>query len=252
MLHPSSDITYHHDVKMYSRDETVNAVLRFYHEVIRHPYLNDDILIVPPPNGWDSINIQGKNEVVLDLLRHLPYLQPERQYERLLVHWETIPTCYSDDREFYPLPAHCVYLTRSLDREGTSLILDTNEGTITEFSHTGSHITVPYEEYEALHEAEKWKAHRTIPITEFLNSWTRKYERLVWMLVPNPIGQPMTGRFYSRAETRAGEEELVQQEKLARWDIEDNINNHDDENESELDREQRRTRVRERKHVAVG
>ncbi|KAI0139055.1 hypothetical protein F4776DRAFT_617889 [Hypoxylon sp. NC0597] len=241
--------------EMYSRDRTTGAVLRFYQEVIRHPYLNCNVLIVPPPNGWNSINIQRKNQTVLDLLRHLPYLRPEKQYERLLVHWETIPICYCDNKndwEIYPLPAYCVYLTHSLDREGTSLILDTNEGTIIEFSHIGSHITVPYEEYEALPDADKWKAHRTSPIAEFLDSWTRRYEKLVWMIVPNPISQPTTGRFYSRAETSAEEEELVRQEKLTPWHFQDDISHHGDENESELDREQRRTRVRERKHVAVG
>ncbi|KAI1501197.1 hypothetical protein F5X99DRAFT_211344 [Biscogniauxia marginata] len=153
---------------MYSRSETVNAVLRFYREIIRHPYLNNSTLIIPPPNGWNSINIQGGNETVLDLLRHLSYLRPESPSEQLLVHWETIPVCYADNpntQEIHPLPAHCVYLTHSVDRE------------------------------------------------ELLDSWTRRYAKLVWMSVPNPIGVPMTGRFYSRAESRT-EEELVQQRQL--------------------------------------
>ncbi|KAI1141795.1 hypothetical protein F5Y05DRAFT_273875 [Hypoxylon sp. FL0543] len=239
---------------MYSRDETVNAVLRFYQEVIRHPYLNDDALIVPPPNGRNSINIQGKNETVLDLLRHLPYLRPESQYERVLIHWETAPVCYADNQnnqEIYSLPDHCIYLTHSVDREGTSLILDTNEGTITEYTHTGSHITVSDEEYEALPDAEKWRAHRTSPITELLDSWTRRYEKLVWMLVPDPIGQPATGRFYNRAETDAEELELLREGQLKPWCHRDDTRPpHDGGDESELDKEQPEARRRQRKHVA--
>ncbi|KAI1370490.1 hypothetical protein F4677DRAFT_438352 [Hypoxylon crocopeplum] len=237
---------------MYSRDETVDAVLRFYHQVVRHPYLNDNALIVPPPNGWKSIDVQGKNETVLDLLRFLPYLRSDKPFERLLIHWETIPICYFDSQvhqEIYILPVHCVYLTRSVDREGTSLILDTNEGTITEFSHTGSHIVVPHDEYEALPEPEKWKAHRTSPVTELLDTWARRYEKLVWMLAPNPIGQPITGRFYSRAESRVEEEELVKQGQLEPWYPQDDTNHHDD-NESDLDRGQREARGIARKHAA--
>ncbi|KAI1407236.1 hypothetical protein F5Y13DRAFT_133565 [Hypoxylon sp. FL1857] len=238
---------------MYSRDDTARAVLRFYQEVIRHPYLNDNALIIPPPTGWDSIKIQGKNETVLDLLRHLPYLRSENQYRRLLVHWETVPVCYPDtqnSQEVYPLPAYCVYLTHSVDREGTSLILDTNKGTTTEYTHTGSHIIVSCEEYDALPESDKWKVHRTSPITEFFDSWTRKYEKLVWMLVPNPIGQPTTGRFYSRAETRVEEEELVEQGLPEPWHPVDDTSGNDHGDESELDREHRKTRARARKHAA--
>ncbi|KAF2968553.1 hypothetical protein GQX73_g5049 [Xylaria multiplex] len=131
----------------------------------------------------------GKNETVLDTLRYLPYLRSNSQSYRLLVYWETIPIRYRDDtgsQEIYPLLSHCVYHNRSADREGINLILDTIEGTITEFSHVGYHITIPHEDYEALPEAEKWKAHRTSPITELLDSWTR------WMLVPNPIDTDMS------------------------------------------------------------
>lgn len=143
---------------MYSRDETVKAVLKFYQQIVRHPYLEDNVLIVPSLNGWDSINVHGKTETVLDLLRYLPYIRAADPFKRILIHWETVPICYSDNQSsegIYPLPAHCIYFTRSVDREGTSLILDTEEGTMIEFSPVGSHITIPREEYEAFPDAEK-------------------------------------------------------------------------------------------------
>ncbi|KZV81332.1 hypothetical protein EXIGLDRAFT_613040 [Exidia glandulosa HHB12029] len=241
---------------LYSRDDTVNAVLQFYEQIIRHPHLDDSALVLPPPTGWDSItNVDGKNETVLDLLRHLPYLRPQGPYERLLVNYETIPVLHTDSHDrlgedVYPLPAHCVYLTHSVDHLGTSLILDTNEGTITEFSHAGSHLTVPYEEYEALPETEKWKAHRTLPAAELLARWAERYDKLVWMLVPNPVRQPTTGRFYSRAEFELEEEDLVQQGLLNSWHAQDDDSNVD-EDEDELDSQQRRARNAARKHVEV-
>jgi hypothetical protein len=130
------------------------------------------------------------------------------------------------------------------------LILNTDEGTVTEFCQVGSHITVPYEEYEALPEVEKWMAHRTTPIKKFFENWTKKYEKLVWMLVPNPIGRPVTGRFYNRAVSSPEEEILVRQEQLESLHVQDDDSSgHDDREDSELDREQRRERQRERKQA---
>lgn len=95
-----------------------------------------------------------------------------------------------------------------MDRDGTALILDTNDGIITDMGPR-SHIEVPYEEYDVLPLAEKWTKHRKTPIKEFLDAWTERYKKIVWMLVPNPVGRPMSGRFYSRAERPAVEEELL-------------------------------------------
>ncbi|KAK6069976.1 hypothetical protein SCUP234_10391 [Seiridium cupressi] len=236
---------------MYSRDETVKAVLEFYQEIVRHPYLNDSALVVPPPKGWDGINVAGKNETVLDLLRHLPYIRLEKSIEQPLIHWETIPICYSggtNRQEFYTIPPHCIYFAHSVDREGTSLILDTDKGTITEFSHTGENIVIPYEEYEALNEAEKWTAFRSTPTTEFFNTWTTMYEKLVWMLVPGPIGQPVTGNFYSRAENRTQEKRLAQQMYLEPWYPQGTTAR--DTGESAFDNAQGDEGARHRKHVA--
>ncbi|KAJ8127572.1 hypothetical protein O1611_g6065 [Lasiodiplodia mahajangana] len=240
------------DSVMYSHNESIKCIQDFYREILRHPYLNEDALVTAPTNGWDITNVPEKNETVIDLLRHLPYMRSGNQYRRLLIHWETIPICYCDNahfQEIYALPSHCVYLTQSVDREGTNLILDTADGTITEYSHVGYHITVPNEEYEALLEAERWRVHRTTPVTEFFEAWRRKFERLVWMLVPNPIGQPATGRFYSRGTSDFEDEALVLQTQLQPWHPRDDPAGNDDE--SEFDREQREARNRERKHTAA-
>lgn len=47
-----------------------------------------------------------------------------------------------------PIAIRLHVLTKSVDREGYNLILDTSRGTITEYSIIGYHIQVPYEEYE--------------------------------------------------------------------------------------------------------
>lgn len=222
---------------MYSRDEICHAVLKFYHQILRHPYLDDDILIIPPPQGWSSINTTaGKDETVVDLLRHLPYLSRSSPSSgQLLIYPGTIPICYQGREEQhreqeYPLPAHCVYLARREDYLGRDLILDTSNGAVTEFA--SDNTSVPYDEYEALPEAEKWRAHRTVPLTELLDAWIRMYEKLGLVVAPNPIGQPVAGRFYSRPDD------------TTHGDV-------DYEGGSELDREQGNTVRREREHAAV-
>lgn len=214
----ASQFSQHYNIKMYSRDETVLAVTELYQQIILHPYLPSSALIFPPSSGWATLNpsIESKNATVHSLLKHLPYLRPEKEYERLCVHWETIPINHSSNEDtgnsfaegIYPLPDHCVYLTRSVDREGTALILDTNDGIITDMGPR-SRVEVPYEEYDALPLAEKWTKHRRTPVKEFLDAWTERYNKIVWMLVPNPIGKPTSGRFYCRAERPAEEEELL-------------------------------------------
>jgi hypothetical protein len=218
---------------MYSRDETVLAVLELYQQLILHPYLPSSALILPPSRGWPTLHPSidsSKNPTVRSLLKHLPYLRPEKANERLCVHWETIPINHSSDQDtgssfaesVYPLPDHCVYLTRSVDREGTALILDTNEGIITDMGPR-SHIEVPHEEYDALPLAEKWTKHRRTPIKEFLDAWTERYKKIVWVLVPNPVGRPMSGRFYSRAERPAVEEELLRLQGPWQYQVEEGV-----------------------------
>lgn len=122
---------------MYSRDETVNAILALYQQLIKHPYLDETALKIPPASGWDTIDAEalraiGKTDTVVDLLRHLPYL--DGRGDGYLVAYETIPVDFTIDstamtEEVHPIPGHCVYLTGGLGREGYRLILDTEEGT---------------------------------------------------------------------------------------------------------------------------
>ncbi|KAI0192117.1 hypothetical protein EV127DRAFT_427474 [Xylaria flabelliformis] len=222
---------------MYSRDEICNSILRFYRQMLRHPYLDDDdILIVPPPEGWRYVNkTVGKDETVVDLLHHLPYLRPKNPLPGyLLIFPGTVPICYLDDEgwnqeDMYPLPAHCVYLARRADYLGRDLVLDTSNGAVTEFA--SDNITIPYDEYEMLPEAERWRAHQTLPLAELLDKWSRMYEELVWMFVPNPIERPDMVRFYNRSDNPG-------------------LDDVDFEGGSEFDRELGKTIRREREYAA--
>ncbi|CAK7219529.1 hypothetical protein SCUCBS95973_003846 [Sporothrix curviconia] len=67
----------------YSRDECVQAVGDYY-RFLTQMYLDEDDFVYPPDdgNGWPSINKENladvnKDETVLDLLRHLPYVRED-------------------------------------------------------------------------------------------------------------------------------------------------------------------------------
>jgi hypothetical protein len=123
---------------MSSRQEIVDAITAFYQEVIRQPYLADRALRIPPASGWDNLDVEalknlGKTDGVIDLLRHLPYLEARGEYEKVLIGNDTTPVSYlkcsqSVMDEVNPLPGDCVYLTSGVDGGGYSLILDTRKG----------------------------------------------------------------------------------------------------------------------------
>ncbi|KAL2061475.1 hypothetical protein VTL71DRAFT_6852 [Oculimacula yallundae] len=214
---------------MYSQEETILAILKFYQQVILHPYLPSSALITPPPTGWPTITepTPTKNPTVLSLLHSLPYLISEMSSDRICIHYETIAIDYSSGsgstggstsfaEDVYPLPDHCVYLTRSVDREGIALILNTDDGTITHMG-CGSYLQIPFEEYDALPLEEQWKAYEKIPVKELFENWTKRYEMLAWMLVPNPIGEPTSGTFIARANSPAGENALLERSEWQPW-----------------------------------
>lgn len=92
----------------------------------------------PPSAGWETVDSAalrelGKSEAVIELLRHLPYLEAAGRYDKLLVQYETVAIAYTKSpstlmEQVNPLPGNCVYVTEGVDREGYSLILDIEKG----------------------------------------------------------------------------------------------------------------------------
>jgi len=123
---------------MSSNPDIIDALTAFYKQIVKHPYLEDAALKIPPSTGWETIDSAalqnlGKSEAVIELLKHLPYLETDGQYDRLLVQYETVAIAYTKKLttlmdEVNPLPGNCVYLTEGVDREGYSLILDAGKG----------------------------------------------------------------------------------------------------------------------------
>ena len=123
---------------MSSRSDVAVALSAFYEQVVRFPHLDDAALRIPPSAGWETVDSAalrelGKSEAVIELLRHLPYLEAAGRYDKLLVQYETVAIAYTKSpstlmEQVNPLPGNCVYVTEGVDREGYSLILDVEKG----------------------------------------------------------------------------------------------------------------------------
>lgn len=67
----------------YNREQIVAAVTDFYQFLTTLPYVEPDDILYPPPEGWpqitkDRLAFLNKTNEVIELLRHLPYLDSSR------------------------------------------------------------------------------------------------------------------------------------------------------------------------------
>jgi hypothetical protein len=128
----------------YSRNATVQA-FRDYFQFLVAMYMNGSNIVEPPENGWDTIRLSGwinfdKTDKVVDLLRHLPYINmdiniaPDCEF----VDWHTTPADMDGEdikeaTEPHPddatIPSHIVGLT-SQNTRGLTFLLDTELGVI--------------------------------------------------------------------------------------------------------------------------
>jgi hypothetical protein len=130
---------------VYSRDEVVSALTSYYEFLVKL-HLPPNVLKYPPPEGWpifEGYLDPPKDETVLDLLRHIPYIAgggPE-----YLIYEHTICVDYTSFRGKGPhdpdplrdeqttLPSHVasIAMVPGKGRNGYWFFLDTKCGTVT-------------------------------------------------------------------------------------------------------------------------
>lgn len=134
---------------VYSRDEVVSALTSFY-EFLVGLHLPSSALKYPPPGGWPNVTPKKlafleKNETVVDLLRHIPYIGLDNNHP-FQIYEKTSAVDYSGEdcekwttynnpdpiQETTTLPPHVVTLANTGGgRDGYYFFLDTERGTIT-------------------------------------------------------------------------------------------------------------------------
>ncbi|EGP85830.1 unnamed protein product [Zymoseptoria tritici ST99CH_3D7] len=196
---------------MSSHQEIIDALTAFYKQVTKHLSLDEVALKEAPAQGWNidaaALQYGGKTEAVLKLLQHIPYLEVAEGGDSPAIWDDTVPIDYRTKKRSFMddvnrLPEHCVYLTEGIFQDGFSLIVDTEKGTITEYSILDRNVTADPDDFEMMPDSEKWRGHRTLPAAELLGLWTSMFARLVKMLVPNISSTPRTGIVRTRVPIR--------------------------------------------------
>jgi hypothetical protein len=93
----NSDVEFGGAAPAYDQTEIVAGLTDFYQFLSTLPYIEPSAILTPPSSGWPIINREnftelGKNDEVIDLLKHLPYINlTGHQY---VIAPDTYPTDY--------------------------------------------------------------------------------------------------------------------------------------------------------------
>jgi hypothetical protein len=95
------------ELPSYNREEIIATLTDFYEFLSKLPWLESRDILYPPEGGWPNITKEnfaflGKNEEVIALLRHLPYIRMDGKDQYVLA-YSTFPCDYR--RDYFQSPA---------------------------------------------------------------------------------------------------------------------------------------------------
>jgi hypothetical protein len=216
-----------------TREKTISSILSFYRLLTQLPYIPPDKLMIPPSTGWPisteekgtgikatELRNRGKTETVIDVLRHLPYLDQERYREHWTLADNTLHINYARgelyhdylerDTAILPLPGHIIWLTQGFERAGVYLLLNTETWDIIEYTLLGESIEIDYDAYEALPLAQKLTAYSAMPANEYFELWRWRHLSLQFVLVGSENAFRGTGEWWWKDPRFLWEESFVQ------------------------------------------
>ncbi|KAI0476400.1 hypothetical protein GGR56DRAFT_468035 [Xylariaceae sp. FL0804] len=200
----------------YDRDATVRALTRLYSSL---PHLSPADVQRAPAGGWPEVTAAAaaarglrKTARALDLLRHLPYLAgPLNTWvapEAYALDWRVVvggrqrrprplellfDGSDDDDDDDPRFPPWVVELTTGSDSGAKHYMLDTSDGTVTQYVVTGAVYPDPPGRYAA-DDPRRWRDQFcedwTRPVEELVDDWIEKHRSLVWVGVPGKKGFP--------------------------------------------------------------
>ncbi|KAL1599812.1 hypothetical protein SLS60_007617 [Paraconiothyrium brasiliense] len=211
----------------YDRDATIAAVTSYY-EFLTRMYLPEDSIMYPPPEGWSIPERQTfsppKDDTVLDLVRHLPYLEPPEDWEEIFIYEKCIAVNYTYLRGTGPhnidptpeetlLPSHVVMLGFTPGRNGHYIFIDTKRGTGTlcDFQKGGKGGTELSQNLDNVEGAltrtgdtgeelkEHWREHPTYAISDLFDMLRKQFQDLE--VVPHANGEVEFRRFPPGVDT---------------------------------------------------
>lgn len=223
-----------------TREKAISSILAFYTLLTQLPYIPADKLVLPPAGGWPT-NIKensedigkkgvldeyglrncGKTDSVIDILRHLPYLQQSFYGECWTLMYKTRHINYAigqtyatflESDEILPLPGHIIWLTEGFEHSGVYLLLDTHTWEIIEYTSEGRSIFGSMEEYEALPSNERYTAYVKMPADYYLELWKWRHITLDSILVWAPGFDDGTAQWFGKDPRLLWEETMLPQE----------------------------------------
>lgn len=144
----------------FDRDEFVSELTSYY-DLLARMYMPESKIKRPPKDGWPQLSPQklafmGKDDNVLYILRHIPYIERNHYEEKYQIYRGCVAVDYTgscvasqidiaeqgdepDDCEWNEIgmeeecifPSDVVWIGKSLGLYGNWMILDTRRGTIT-------------------------------------------------------------------------------------------------------------------------
>ncbi|KAJ5098776.1 hypothetical protein N7532_005777 [Penicillium argentinense] len=204
----------------YSREAAIVAVTDLYESLTTPLYVEPTDILYPPPGGWPHITRENeafaslnKTDEVLELLRHLPYLD-SRKNEWFIRPWSvSCDYVNRDPRNYRPLvpdefefPPWVINLTFS-GRYGQSLMFDTSDGTATEHDPNAGIYEPDYPEGDPRY----WRVEceeETEPLVERLDLFKQRFQNLNWIPHVQKIGSwPRVFEWYEEPNRSYGDGE---------------------------------------------
>ncbi|KAL9580260.1 MAG: hypothetical protein Q9212_004601 [Teloschistes hypoglaucus] len=190
----------------YSLPQTLAAFHSFYNFLTTLPSDITPASILTPPSsahGWPSLTSHflaplRKTPSVITLLQHLPYIDEnpgtagstQIAYETTAIDFRGPAARWSFEKDKIPgtmepvgagvIPEWVVCLSGG-GRDASWLLLDTREGTITDYIQQEA----PERDEPGEDSPDFWRAYHTGPIVQFLEEWKEKYRSLEWVVLPD-------------------------------------------------------------------
>ncbi|KAJ5678351.1 uncharacterized protein N7477_003984 [Penicillium maclennaniae] len=184
----------------YNREAATSAITDLYESLTTLLYVEPTDILYPPPGGWPHITQENeafaslnKTDEVIELLRHLPYLDSRRNAWYIRP-WSTICDYVNKDPRKYvsvvpdefKFPPWVINITDS-GRYGKSLIFDTSDGTATEYALDGFIYKPDYAEDDPRY----WRVEcepDTEPLVDRLGYYKQRFQKLNWIPEVQKVG----------------------------------------------------------------
>jgi hypothetical protein len=205
-------------------ESAVKAVRKYYHFLANNlGAIPPECIVEPPEGGWPNIDQESlagleKTDTVIELLRHLPYIERSDEFNtdvafstRAIDYRElaTFKIARGERHHYIPegnveYPPHVVVLTEEGEEHyGSVLLFDTEEGwckslqsllgrpfyltiilvgtAIDDQPQAPRSVGVPDPETAPL---PMWRYSNTLPVAEMLASWEQNFRSLEWTVDP--------------------------------------------------------------------